>query len=306
MASALDIELGIPLVVDLDGTLTVTDTLHEGFAKLLFRAPLEAFASLFYLVRGRAAVKRFITQRSQADPATLPYRSDLLDLLKGEKARGRQIHLVTAADQAIADAVAAECGLFDTATGSDGERNLKGETKLAFVRGRFADGFLYAGDGSADLPLFRAARGVLLCDVTAATDAAVAKAGAPVLGRFSRPARSPRDWVRAFRVHQWAKNLLVLVPLFVGHVFTAQAVAAAVLGFVLLSLLSSATYIINDLADLEADRAASDETPAPVRERAPEGRLRPGRSTARDDCRAGRRLPAGARVRGCRCLRTWS
>ena len=181
-----------------------------------------ALASLFYLVRGRAAVKRFITQRSQADPATLPYRPDLLDLLKGEKARGRQIHLVTAADQAIADAVAAECGLFDTATGSDGERNLKGETKLAFVRGRFADGFLYAGDGSADLPLFRAARGVLLCDVTAATEAAVAKAGAPVLGRFSRPARSPRDWVRAFRVHQWAKNLLVLVPLFVGHAYNVQ------------------------------------------------------------------------------------
>src|ERR1043165_1617697 len=62
-------------------------------------------------------------------------------------------------------------------------------------------------------------------------------------------------WLRSLRVHQWAKNILLFVPLFMGHLFTAQAVATAALGFVLLCLLSSATYIINDLADLEADRA---------------------------------------------------
>lgn len=62
-------------------------------------------------------------------------------------------------------------------------------------------------------------------------------------------------WLRAMRVHQWSKNILLFVPLFVGHAFSVQAVARSGLGFVLLSLLSSATYIINDLADLEADRA---------------------------------------------------
>jgi 4-hydroxybenzoate polyprenyltransferase len=62
-------------------------------------------------------------------------------------------------------------------------------------------------------------------------------------------------WLRAIRFHQWTKNVLLFVPLFVGHVFTAQAVVATMLGFALLCLLSSATYIINDLADLEADRA---------------------------------------------------
>ena len=62
-------------------------------------------------------------------------------------------------------------------------------------------------------------------------------------------------WLRALRFHQWTKNILLFVPLFVGHVFTGQAVATATIGFVLLCLLSSATYIINDLADLEADRA---------------------------------------------------
>jgi 4-hydroxybenzoate polyprenyltransferase len=256
MTSGLNIETGIPLVVDLDGTLTVTDTLYESFATLLFQDPARAVASLFHIARGPAVVKRFIAQRVRPDAAKLPYRSDLVDFLRGEKARGRQIHLVTAADQAIADAVIAEFDFFDSATGSDGERNLKGEAKLKFVRGRFADGFVYVGDGSADLPLFRAARGVILCDVTAATASAVANAGTAVFARFDQPASAWRDWLHAFRVHQWAKNLLIFVPLFVGHAYEDPAkIAAAALGFILLCVLSSATYIANDLSDLDADRA---------------------------------------------------
>ena len=142
-----------------------------------------------------------------------------------------------------------------SAAGSDGERNLKGEAKLTYVRQWFPDGYIYAADGSVDLPLFRAARGVILCDVSAGTAAAVAQAGTPVLARLNRPANVLRDWRRALRVHQWAKNLLIFVPLFVGHVFQDPTkIAAVTLEFILLCLLSSATYIINDLADLDADR----------------------------------------------------
>jgi len=256
MARALDIETAIPLVVDLDGTLTVTDTLHESFAKLLFQDPAAAIASLFRVASGPAAFKRFIAQRCRPNAATLPYRAPLVDLLREEKESGRQIHLVTAADQNIADATAAELGVFDSASGSDGQRNLKGEAKLAYVCGRFAHGFIYVGDGAADIPLFRAARGVILCDVTAATAAAVTESGTPVLARFDRPGWARKDWLQAFRMHQWAKNLLIFVPLFVGHAYADPAkIAAVALGFILLCVLSSGTYIINDLADLDPDRA---------------------------------------------------
>ena len=37
MTIALNIETSVPLVVDLDGTLTLSDTLYESFAKLLFQ-----------------------------------------------------------------------------------------------------------------------------------------------------------------------------------------------------------------------------------------------------------------------------
>lgn len=256
MTSAFDIEPGVPLVVDLDGTLTVTDTLYESFAGVLFREPAGALASALYLPQGPAAVKRHIAGRGRPDPASLPYRAELISLIKAEKARGRAVHLVTAADQTIANDVARELGLFDSASGSDGKHNLKGGAKLAHLRARFPGGFIYAGDGSPDLPVFCGARGVVFCDVSAATAAKVAAANVPVLATLRRSINPVRAWLRAFRVHQWAKNVLLFVPLFVGHAFSnPSALVAAALGFVLLCLLSSATYIVNDLADLDADRA---------------------------------------------------
>jgi 4-hydroxybenzoate polyprenyltransferase len=253
MARALDIETGIPLVIDLDGTLTVTDTLYESFARLLFHDPLAALASLGQIAHGPAAAKRYVAERCRLDVATLPYRAELVDLAKAEKARGRAIHLVTAADQSIADLIAGEFGLFDSTIGSNGAHNLKGANKAEHLRAKFPGGFIYAGDGSADLPVFRAARGVILCDVPGATASAVAGPG--VLADLRRPAGGLRAWVRAFRWHQWAKNVLMFVPLFVGHAYDdPRKMAAALLGFVLLCVLSSATYIVNDLADLDADR----------------------------------------------------
>jgi len=255
MLVALDIDTRVPLVVDLDGTLTLTDTLCESVVTLAFHRPLAAAKCLFVLGRGLAAFKRQVARHVLPDAEALPYRGELIDLIKSEKARGREVHLVTASDQAAANAVAGALGLFTSATGSDGVTNLKGEAKLAHLRARFPDGFIYAGDGAADVPIFRAARGAILCDASRATAAAVAKSGTPVLGETRRPAPGLKTWARAFRVHQWSKNLLIFVPLFVGHAYgDPDKIVATALGFVALCVLASATYVINDLADLDADR----------------------------------------------------
>jgi 4-hydroxybenzoate polyprenyltransferase len=165
------------------------------------------------------------------------------------------VHLVTAADQKIADGMAAAFGLLDSAIGSDGASNLKGETKLAHIQRRFAQGFIYAGDSAADLPMFVAARGAILCDVEHGVAGAVAASGTPMLAELRRARPTWRTWLRALRVHQWTKNVLIFVPLFVGHAFYDPVkIAASVLGFVIFSILVSGTYLLNDLSDLSADR----------------------------------------------------
>jgi 4-hydroxybenzoate polyprenyltransferase len=55
-------------------------------------------------------------------------------------------------------------------------------------------------------------------------------------------------------VHQWAKNLLVFLPLLLAHTIRLGPVLIAVTAFFCFSFIASATYIFNDLLDLEADR----------------------------------------------------
>lgn len=61
--------------------------------------------------------------------------------------------------------------------------------------------------------------------------------------------------LKSLRLHQWAKNLLVFVPLVLGgKVMSGEAWSACVLGFIAFGLLASATYLFNDLRDLPFDR----------------------------------------------------
>ena len=60
---------------------------------------------------------------------------------------------------------------------------------------------------------------------------------------------------RSLRLYQWPKNALVFVPLVLGGKSAdAHAWHIALVGFVALGLAASATYLINDLCDLEDDR----------------------------------------------------
>jgi 4-hydroxybenzoate polyprenyltransferase len=64
------------------------------------------------------------------------------------------------------------------------------------------------------------------------------------------------EGLRALRPHQWAKNLLVFVPLALtpGRVGEPALQLGALAAFVAFSLVASAGYLVNDLLDLEADR----------------------------------------------------
>jgi 4-hydroxybenzoate polyprenyltransferase/phosphoserine phosphatase len=244
----------LTLVVDLDGTLTATNTLVECFVRLARQQPLAAVAALRWLLQGRAVFKRRVFEAGRLDARCLPWREDVVDWLRGQKADGRRIVLATAADQAIADAVAGEIGVFDAAYGSDGQLNLKGAAKRDHILHREGADFVYAGDSRADLPVWQAARAAVLVDVSAGVAAQV-RAHTPVEREFAGMPAGWRVWLRALRLHQWLKNVLVFVPLFTSFSFwDPSAVMAALLAFVAFGLMASGTYVFNDLWDLDSDR----------------------------------------------------
>lgn len=253
------------LVVDLDRTLVRADTLVEQFVALVFRRPLVALMLLGQLVRGRAAFKARLAALGDLDPARLPYRAPLLEYLRLQKAIGRRLHLVTAADQRWAETIADHCGIFTSARGSDGTINLKGLLKADHLVERFPSGFSYAGDSRADLKVWRRAQGIVLAGASPATSRAAARLGKVVEAEFARERSRLQTWPRALRLHQWAKNLLVFVPLVLSQSYrNASDVAVASVAFVALGLVASGTYLLNDLADLMADRGHPTKSSRPL------------------------------------------
>lgn len=64
-----------------------------------------------------------------------------------------------------------------------------------------------------------------------------------------------RSWIKALRVYQWSKNLLVLVPLLTAHRwFDPVSLFGAAMAFIAFGLCASGVYLLNDLLDLTPDR----------------------------------------------------
>lgn len=244
-----------PLVVDLDGTLTPTDTLVESLVKVVKQSPLNLLRLPFWLMKGRAGFKEAIAAHAGISAEHLPYRQPLLDYLREEKAKGRQIILATAAHHSIADGVAKHLGIFDQVLATESGHNLKGKAKLQAIQEKMGASFVYAGDSQADVPIWKAAQAAVLVDVPSST-AAMVRQGVPIEREFQGDGAGLSVWLRALRVHQWLKNLLLFVPLLTAFSFTdIGKLASMVLAFLAFSFAASATYMVNDLWDLENDRA---------------------------------------------------
>lgn len=244
-----------PLVVDLDGTLTPTDTLVESVVRLLKQSFLNLFLLPLWLVQGRAALKQQVASRVTLSAAGLPYNAELLAYLRAEKQRGRKIFLATAAHESIAQGVAAHLGLFDGVLASKDGHNLKGSAKLQAIQQQIDGRFVYAGDHRADLPIWKGAQAAVLVGVARSVAEAI-PASVPVEKEFQHAQAGLKIWLKALRVHQWAKNLLLFVPLLTAYSFLdATSVVKTVLAFFAFSFCASATYLMNDLWDLDNDRA---------------------------------------------------
>lgn len=244
-----------PLVVDLDGTLIQTDLLHETTLLLARQSPLSLLALPLWLARGKAWMKQRIVDRVTPDYASLPYAPELLAWLREQRASGRRLVLCTASDQRLADGVAAHLGLFDEVMGSDGRTNLSSESKASRLVARFGErGFDYAGNSSDDLQVWRHAREAIVVAARGSV-AAAARAQGAVAREFRGPSASLRTWLKALRLHQWLKNLLVFLPLLGSFRFEPHLVLQAMLAFLAYGLCASSVYVVNDLMDLESDRA---------------------------------------------------
>lgn len=231
-----------PLVLDLDNTLISTDLLLESVIALLRTRPIALFLLPFWFLHGMVRVKRELARRVVLDARVLPYRAEVLEYARAERNQGRAIVLATGSDERFAKQIAEHLQIFDFIFASDGVVNLCGKAKRDLLVRHFGEkGFDYIGDGGglarADQPVYAAAH-----RASRVTRGAARGAKFAVL-------------VRALRPTHWLKNVLVFVPIIAAQrINQLPLLFKSTLAFMALGCCASAGYLLNDLADLEADR----------------------------------------------------
>jgi len=244
-----------PLFVDLDGTLIKSDTLVESVLLLARRFPAQLLLLPLALAKGKAHFKAWVADRVRPTAARLPYRQEFLDYLKAERAAGREVILISAADQRIVDEVNAHLGIFKAAYGSSRDNNLKGQNKLSLINSLCKGApFDYAGNERADLKIWKHSHSALVVSRSKSLLEA-AKAGAHDAVWFPEEGSSLKPLIKMMRPHQWLKNLLVFAPFLLAHKkVDASSVGHLLSVFLSLSFAASAVYVANDLYDIESDR----------------------------------------------------
>jgi 4-hydroxybenzoate polyprenyltransferase len=245
---------GVPLCVDLDGTLVKSDTLVDSVLVLARQKPAEILRIPSWIAQGKAQFKKHVTGAVTLDVEHLPYNRPLLEWLRAEHGAGRAIYLATAADRSLAERVADYLGIFAGVLASDGSTNLAGKNKLVAFREHFGERFCYIGNAKPDVPLLSACESPMTANPHRALTTGLRRAKTTVAANFEDRSSLLKSWLRAIRLHQWAKNVLIFVPLVLAHAWSIATMAGGAVAFLSFGLCASATYIINDLLDLEADR----------------------------------------------------
>ena len=244
----------LPLVVDLDESLVKASLLGESLVVLLKENPLLLFVLPVWLLKGREFFARQVFRHSSLDPALLPYRTEVLDYLKTERARGRKI-ILSASDAKLAEQVSDHFRLFDQILASDrsdaySRRRQGGHLACSLSE----NGFDYVAGGSPDTTLLFLARKIVLVNPHS-RKASLAARDPQIEKVIEDPQASLRDYLRPLRPQHWIKNLLVFVPVFAAHRFREiTLLERSSIAFVALCCYASSGYVLNDLLDLAADR----------------------------------------------------
>ncbi len=232
--------MGTPLCIDLDGTLVRTDTLVESFFLLVKKNPFYAFMCVLWLLRGKAVLKSEVAKRVKINASSLPYNETLLAMLYEEHRNGRDIWLCTAANEKIAQSVSDYVGIFSKVIASNDTKNVSSSVKADEILSH-TDSFDYAGNSSDDIKVWDKSTGAIVVDLPKKL---INKVSVPILYKFDSDQKTIKSWLKEIRIHQWAKNLLIFIPILAAHEISKSSLLLdATLAFIAFGFCASSVYL---------------------------------------------------------------
>jgi len=247
----------LPLVCDLDGTVTRVDTIAELSVRFVKKHPATGlFRFAAAATRGRAALKDMLYRSVGAEMPVerLPYARAVLEAPFFRDAPS--VALVSGSAAPLVTRISDHLGVFTgQSDGSTAGENLIGQAKADRLVARYPDGFDYVGDSMADLPVWQAARRAYAANARPEVIRKAREAGID-LEVVSEHAGTIAPLRKGMRPHQWAKNLLLFaVPALNLPYAQWSWIPLLLLAFLSFGLIASATYLINDMLDIDDDRA---------------------------------------------------
>ena len=247
----------LPIIVPVSCFLKV-DLVFERVAARLRRWRSHLLSMITMLLRTHPASNTHIS-RAEPDYKSLPLDEEFIAWLENQRLCGRQIILLSDAPAELCDLIA---------------KRLKQSPELApptsiprfaFLRQKFPAGFAYAGRSQADLETWTACEAAVFCRVPPQVAKTVRDLDKRVLAEFRPLQITPLAWLRMLRLHHWVKNLLLFAPALFGNVLSDSGVfVRCAIGFVLLGIIASCTYLVNDVLDLDTDRQHRSKAARPL------------------------------------------
>lgn len=246
----------IPLFVDLDGSLIATDCLWESLIILLKEKPLLFLRVPFWILKGKHYFKNRVTDNTDLEVTVLPYRQNVIDYIQTARTTNRRIILATATDERIATKIANFTGVFDNVIATNENVNLAGKNKLERINILTQNSeFDYIGNGTADFTIWSKARRAIVVSSNSSFIDKVRVLNSNIEVLDTASGSRIGTIIKAMRIHQWIKNLLLFVPLLLAHrISEPDVLLKTVIAFISFSLCASSVYVVNDIFDLESDR----------------------------------------------------
>lgn len=244
------------LFVDLDRTLIKTDVFRERIARGFLKNPLRVIYILLRYVFNIQKAKVYLEKFVNIPVDTLPYNHEVVKIIKEYQAQGKNTILATACDKITALEISKHLKLFSKVLSSTENINLKGKKKLDAIK-KLAKGksFDYIGDSYSDIPIWECAENRYVVSNNSKLKSRLSLLSGNVVEISSSSESLFVTLISQIRVHQWSKNLLLFFPvLFSIDNIIYEKVLELLIFFGVFSMVTSCTYIINDVLDLDSDR----------------------------------------------------
>jgi 4-hydroxybenzoate polyprenyltransferase len=235
-----------PLVVDADGILLSTPQYAETAISEIAHRPQALFRLLGAWFGAQWMLRRPMARPAYFDPSRLLYDGEMVGFLLNILGEGRPVYLSSEKyDHAMLGGIAQHLGVFTAWSASD--RTNKEDSQPRNLQQFAEQNIDYLGSETVEL--------------------------SASASRIARPIVRPKlagakvdlwAWARLLRVHQYAKNALVFLPLLTAHQFALLPAAKALLAALAFCLCASGAYIINDLIDVRADRSHLTKRKRPI------------------------------------------